>query len=135
MPFVAIYYHSVWSTKGRADWLTATIERDAITAIREKSADLACPVYAINGALNHMHIAVRIQPKIAVATWVQQVKGLSARRVNELNPDLDEHSRWQHSYRVHTFGTKALPFVVAYIENQKEHHALGTTEDYLERLD
>lgn len=135
MPFVAIYYHIVWSTRGRAEWLTTPIEQIVFTAIREKSAHLECPIYAINGALDHIHIAVRIQPKIAVATWVQQVKGLSTRRVNQMNPDLDEHFRWQNSYSVHTFGTKALPFVVAYIENQKEHHAVGTTEEYLERLD
>ena len=33
-----------------------------------------------------------------------------------------------------SFGRKQLPWVRAYIQNQKEHHARGRTQDRLERV-
>jgi hypothetical protein len=34
-----------------------------------------------------------------------------------------------------SFGTRDLPWVVAYIENQREHHARGTIHERLERVE
>jgi putative transposase len=41
---------------------------------------------------------------------------------------------WQDGYGVVSFGTKDLPWIVEYIQNQKEHHAKGTIRDRLERF-
>jgi len=49
--------------------------------------------------------------------------------------DLDEPFKWQAGYGVMSFGTKRLPYVVAYINHQKQHHSRQTTEDALERDD
>jgi hypothetical protein len=42
---------------------------------------------------------------------------------------------WQTGYGVASFGTKATPWVVRYVENQRQHHAKGTTHDRLERVE
>ena len=44
-------------------------------------------------------------------------------------------SGWQAGYGIVSFGTRDLPWVVAYVRNQKKHHADGTTHDRLERTD
>ncbi len=41
---------------------------------------------------------------------------------------------WQTGYGVVSFGTKYLPWVVAYIQNQESHHAADTVHDRLERI-
>ena len=41
---------------------------------------------------------------------------------------------WQTGYGVVSFGAKDLPWVVAYIQNQREHHARAGTHDRLERI-
>jgi hypothetical protein len=41
---------------------------------------------------------------------------------------------WQTGYGVVSFGTKDLPWVVAYVRNQKSHHAAETTHERLERI-
>jgi len=34
-----------------------------------------------------------------------------------------------------SFGTKDLPWVVDYVRNQREHHACGTVQERLERME
>jgi len=133
--FRVCYYHVIWATKGRAELITPEIERVVIPAICRKSADLQSPIFAINGAADHIHVAVSIATAIAVARWVKEVKGISAYAVNTTFPDLDPHFYWQKGYGVHTFGAKVLSFVVDYIGRQKERHRDSTIEDYLEQFD
>jgi hypothetical protein len=42
--------------------------------------------------------------------------------------------QWQRGFGVVSFGKKQLPWVRAYIRNQKEHHASGSIQDRLERI-
>jgi hypothetical protein len=41
---------------------------------------------------------------------------------------------WQRGFGVVSFGKKQLPWVLDYIANQKEHHALSRTKARLERV-
>jgi len=89
----------------------------------------------MNGIEDHIHIAVALPPKLAAAEWVRNAKGLSAREVNAMFPNLPTHFKWQSSYGALTLGAKHIPMLVAYIQAQKEHHANNTTEPYLERVE
>jgi putative transposase len=135
MPFWKCYYHAVWSTAQRQSLLTPQIETVVIETIKRKSNALDCPILAINGTTDHIHIAVSITPGVSVAEWVRSVKGLSTHEINALFPDLSTPFKWQKSYGVLTYGEKLLPFVVAYVENQKQHHANNSTQPYLELMD
>ena len=89
-------------------------------------------IHFINSMDDHIHLAVSIPPKIAIADFVKFVKGSSAHFVNrELNflvPFV-----WQRGYGVLSFGQKNLNTILAYIQNQKSHHTSGTTISYLEQ--
>lgn len=135
MPFRVCYYHVVWSTHHREPWITPQIEPIVLNTIKRKSEELRSPVAAINCVNDHVHVAVSISTSIAVAEWVKQVKGLSAYEVNHIFPSLESLFRWQNGYGVLTFGAKNLPFVIQYIERQKEHHSSQTFESYMERMD
>ncbi|MCK6580246.1 MAG: IS200/IS605 family transposase [Anaerolineae bacterium] len=135
MAFWNLFYHVIWATRDRAPLLMPEVERVALGAIERKSNALQCPIHAINGAGDHVHVAVSIPPKIAVADWVRQIKGVSSREVNAAFPDLEIAFAWQNSYGVLSFGVKHLPIVTAYIVNQKAHHADHQLVDYLERLE
>lgn len=135
MTFWRCYYHVIWATKNRQPIMTPKIEAIVMNVIRNKSRELECPILAQNAVPDHLHIALNIPPSLAVAAWVKRVKGASSHEVNSMFPDLPERFQWQGGYSVLTFGVKNLEFVVRYIENQKEHHASGTLEPYLEHLD
>ncbi len=135
MAFWQCYYHVVWATKGREPIITPKIEETIIQAATEKSQTLDCAIQGINTVADHIHVAVCIPPKIAVAEWVRNIKGITAHEVNIMFPDLSERFRWQRGYGVLTFGAKMLPTVIGYIERQKEHHAENTVESYLEQIE
>ena len=135
MSLAICYYHVVWAVQDRLPLLIPEIEAIAIRAVRRKSQELECPIYAINAVPDHMHVAVSILPRLAVSEWVRSVKGLSTREINAHAPNMDVHFHWQKGYSVHTFGAKVLPIVRQYIDRQKQHHADNTLEPYLERLE
>lgn len=135
MPFHVCYYHVVWTTKNRAPWILANTEQHLMTAIHEKSQSLKCRIESVNAWIDHVHVAVQINPNLAISDWVRQVKGYSSFYINQLFPDFEEKFRWQESYGVQTFGVKQLPFIVSYITRQKQHHESNTIYAYLEKTD
>ena len=135
MPFWKCYYHVVWATYQRTPLITPALEKVILEAVERKSNALECSVLAANTLPDHIHVAVNIPPKVAVADWVRNVKGLAAHEVNIMNPHLPQAFRWQGGYGVLTFGAKNLPLVMNYVQRQKEHHASETLQDYLEQLE
>lgn len=134
MVFWQCYYHTIWTTKNREPLITPAIEAVIFEIIRIKSTELGCPILAINGVSDHIHVAVCIPPKIAVAEWIGQVKGVSSHEINTMFPNLSTHFRWQKHYGVLTFGVRTLEYVTEYILRQKEHHP-NNIINYLEQTD
>jgi putative transposase len=135
MPFHVCYYHAVWATNNREPLITPNLEPFVLETISRKSQTLKSPILAINCVEDHIHVAVSISTAVAVSDWFKQVKGFSAHEINAAFPKSASPFIWQSSYGVLTFGAKNLPFVINYIERQKEHHAQNTLETYLERID
>lgn len=50
-------------------------------------------------------------------------------------PAILDYLRWADDFGALTFDGKRLPYVIAYVEQQKAHHAAGTTIPVLERVD
>lgn len=135
MPFWRCFYHAIWSTYKREPLITTVVEKVIFEAIIAKSKSMGGRVYAVNGIADHIHVAVSFPPTVAGVEWLRNVKGLSAHNVNESFPNQESLFRWQHGYGLLTFGKRNLDMVVAYIENQKSHHALNTLQSYLEQTD
>ena len=131
MSFWRAYYHLVWPTKHRAPLIDATVEQRLYPYLIKRAAELEVYVHAINGWHDHLHLAIAIPPKHAVADVVKHLKGASSHFINH---ELDENGRfaWSRGYGVLTFGERQLPFVSTYIQNQKQHHSQQTTNHWLE---
>lgn len=76
----------------------------------------------MNGTQDHVHLLVQLAGKTSVAELMKQVKGVSSAMVNDRN-DIAERFRWQESYGAFSVSRSHLPRVIAYINNQKQHHA------------
>jgi putative transposase len=103
--------------------------------IRNKTAELGGQVLAVNAVADHVHVAVSIPPKVAVAQWAKRVKGVSAFEINNQFSESLEPFRWQEGYGVLTFGEKNINTVVEYINRQQEHHANYKLIDWLEKTE
>ncbi len=72
-------------------------------------------------------------PKLAVATIIGKLKGSSSHHIN--HAILSEKGfAWQAEYGAVTFSERYLPEVVAYVQNQKQHHAEQTIWANLENI-
>ena len=135
MPYWSCFYHIVWATKYRQEIITPSMKPIIYDAITQKSGQLHCILLAINSVADHIHIAVRIPPHVAISKWVGDAKGLSTYAVNGDYSSVDAPFKWQEGYGVVTFGEKNFPYVERYIARQQEHHQTGQIIDKLERID
>lgn len=134
MPYCQLFYHLVWSTKNREPRITAEVEPVIYNLLRTKAIGLEGTVFAINGMAEHVHMAVAILPKIAVATFAGQIKGVASAKFNQNYPSANPFY-WQEEYGAFSFDSKRLPNVITYIENQKQHQAQDSTIPILERTE
>lgn len=132
MPYWQLFYHIVWATKNREPLLTPDIEPSIHGFLRSKATGIGATVFALNGMADHVHMVVTIPPTIAVSKFIGQVKGVASTRLNKLRPT-SLHFSWQAEYGICSFDRKRLPYYMAYVVAQKEHHAQKTLIPILER--
>jgi putative transposase len=133
MPYCQLYYHFVWSTRNREPLLTAPVERLIFDYMRWKAVELGGAVFALNSAADHVHLVASVLHRVPVASFVGQVKAAASTKFNRRSPE--EPLNWADEFGAMTFDGKRLPYVIAYVERQKEHHAAGTIIPVLERTE
>ncbi len=125
-----LYYHVVWSTKNRLALIDPVWEKDLYGYIKGKATALECVPHAIGGIENHVHVVISIPPKLCVATLIGQLKGASSHHINQKYAG--GAFLWQAEYGIFGVSEKSLPMVIAYVNNQKDHHAKKTLHVELE---
>ncbi|HZN11031.1 MAG TPA: IS200/IS605 family transposase [Blastocatellia bacterium] len=131
--YAEINLHFIWHTKLNAPVLTEVIENRFHHYLKHRVLETeGARFHEIGGAEDHVHLAVSVPPTLQISEWVGRLKGASAHYINHeiANRKLLE---WQDGYGVVSFGTRDLPWVVSYIQHQREHHARGTTHVRLEK--
>ena len=131
MPYVQLFYHLVWTTKGREPWIDPQVEPHIHELLRAKARSLGAGVFAIGGVEDHVHMVVTVPPRLSLAQFVGQVKAVSSKRINE-RKGLGFHFAWQAEYGAFTFDKKRLSNHIEYVENQKIHHSRGSVIPALE---
>ena len=133
MLYWRLFYHFVWGTKYGEPLIAQHFERPLYKAIASKVIDLDGIAHAVGGIDNHIHLVASVPPKIAVSTFIGQVKGTASHFVNhEIRPGYAFY--WQDEYGVVSFGERHLSWVVRYAHNQAQHHAQDTIVARLESM-
>jgi REP element-mobilizing transposase RayT len=90
---------------------------------------------AINGVSNHIHFFIGMKPSCRLSDLVREVKK-SSNSFIKAKKFTNFKFEWQEGYGAFSYSHSALNNVIAYINNQKEHHRKKTfKEEYLEFLD
>ncbi|MEM9775575.1 MAG: IS200/IS605 family transposase [Chloroflexota bacterium] len=131
MSFWRTYYHIVWGTKNREPFITQEIEAELYRYIVFKAHEIEIRIHALNGWTDHVHLVGSIPPKLSVADGVRRLKGASS---NFMRTSHFQHQtfEWARGYGVFTLGESQREFAEAYVNQQKEHHAKQTTNQWLE---
>lgn len=129
--FHEIYLHLNWHTKNDYPACSGQVEELTHQFLTEKARRIkGAFLHRLGGTDTHVHLAVQIEPFVSVSDLVQELKGASAHEVNkQLGRKVLE---WQRGYGVVSFGRKNLPWIIDYIDRQREHHAAGRVHARLE---
>jgi putative transposase len=131
MPYWRLFYHFVWGTKHGEPLIGMDFEQLLHKAIAAKAIELGGVVHAVGGVSDHVHLVVSVPPRIALSTFIGQVKGNTSHFVNhEIQPGY--RFQWQDEYGVVSFGERHLSWVVQYALNQAQHHERDTIVGRLE---
>ena len=129
-----INLHLTWHTKASLPLLTPKIEALTHRHVEQRLINVdGVYVHQIGGIETHMHVVVTVPPTITISELVGQLKGATSHEVNRQMGHHDKTLQWQTGYGVVSFGAGDLPWVKAYVRDQRRHHASGTIHDRLER--
>ena len=130
---IEVSLHFVWANWDRLPLVEPDMERGLYRYIGKVCQNDGCDVLAIGGMPDHVHLLVRFGSTISLSDLMRHVKGGSSRFASEtLHPG--EWFRWQASYGVFCVEPKNRDKLIAYIANQKQHHAAGTLWPAVEKV-
>lgn len=83
---------------------------------------------AINGMPDHIHILIGMRPTQSISDLMQDIKGSSSKWINQKG-FIKGKFEWQEGYGAFSYGKSQVKDVIAYIENQEQHHSKKTFRD------
>ena len=131
---VQVSLHIVFSTKERRAWLRDGKFRDELFAILGNRANQSgCPVITVGGWEDHVHVLCRLGRAVTIANLVKELKIESSKWIKTKSKRLDTF-RWQEGYGAFAISPSHEKALIAYIDNQAEHHKTVSFQDELRRI-
>ncbi|WP_375586180.1 IS200/IS605 family transposase [Cyclobacterium xiamenense] len=116
-----IYIQVIFAVKGRTSLIGASWEEEFFKYITGIITNKDQKLLAINGMPDHIHILIGMKPACCLSDLVREVKKASNAFVKE-KKFVKYKFDWQEGYGAFSYSHSALDNVIAYIQNQKEHH-------------
>jgi putative transposase len=119
-----LYYHVVWTTRGRLPLLNAELAAFLGGYLRNIARQERAHVLEMGIVTTHLHLLVRTDPQTNLSRLVQRFKGGSAHQANveRLGAGADG-LRWAKGYTLETVSPRALHAVRQYLRAQPERHS------------
>lgn len=113
--------HIVFSTKGRARWITPELAEPLYAYIGGIIRAERGVLYEIGGVEDHVHLYLRWRPDGAVSDLMRTVKSRSSKWIHDEFPSLAAFA-WQEGYAAFSVSKSQEEAVRKYIATQAEHH-------------
>ena len=126
--YSSLFYHVVFSTKNRTEFLRPEIEARVWAYIGGIARNHKMTAIQVGGVEDHIHALVMAPPTIAPYEIAKHLKGESSKWVHEKFADLRDFG-WQDGYGAFSVSKSNVPDVVSYIQNQRAHHQTQTFQD------
>ena len=123
-----LFYHIVFSTKGRVDFIESEIENRVWAYIGGIARKHNMTALQVGGIENHIHALVIARPSVAPSQIAQHLKGESSKWIHEEFPHLRKFA-WQDGYGIFSVSKSQAPEVIHYIKIQREHHKKQSFEE------
>jgi len=123
-----ILLHVVFSTKYRADLIPDECKTELHGYLASSCRAMGSHAYRVGGTRNHIHIACRLPRTLAVSELLEGIKSPSSRWMKTRSPRCSSFE-WQRGYGAFSLGQSQLDTLIAYIDNQEQHHQVVGFED------
>ncbi|MGB2078117.1 IS200/IS605 family transposase [Pseudoalteromonas sp. S201] len=117
-------YHIVWTPKYRFRILKNKIGRDVYRCIQVYCEQLGCKVVELNVQIDHVHLVVKVPPKLSISKLMGALKGKIALKMFSKYPYLRKNKLWgnhfwQRGYFVDTVGINE-EIIRRYVRHQQK---------------
>ena len=118
-------YHIVWVPKYRYRVLRDRIKEEVRKTLIIQSERLGCQIVELNIQEDHVHLLIKVPPKIAISVLMGTLKGKTAMRVFNKFPELKQRPYWGNhfwaeGYCVATVGLDS-EMIQKYVKYQDKH--------------
>jgi len=132
--FSQIYIQVVFAVKNRDYMILSSWEEELYKYITGIVRNKQQKLLAINGMPDHIHFLIGMKPSCCLSDLVREIKKSSNEFINE-NKFSKFKFQWQEGYGAFSYSHSALDNVIAYLNNQKQHHKQQTfREEYKDFL-
>ncbi len=121
-------FHCTFSTKYRRKLITEDISKRLWPFIGGIARENGFRALQVGGDIDHAHTLIALPPTMTLCKALQEMKGGSSKFMNETFFTRKVFA-WQDGYGAFSLGADAVPDVVTYIQNQREHHKTRTFEE------
>jgi len=122
MPFVKIWIHVVWATKGRKPLLAKAYRQKIFQHIHDNAIKKGILIDVVNGHKEHVHCLFRLKNDQTISKLLQLLKGESSFWVNK-EKILNKKLIWQEEYYAVSVSESQVDYVRKYIRGQERHHS------------
>lgn len=123
-----VIVHLVFSTKDRCACLVPS-NRPALHAyLATVARNTGCDCLRVGGVADHVHLGIRLSRTVTLAALVEELKTSSSKWLKTQSPELGGFA-WQRGYGAFSVGPADLDALLAYVDNQEEHHRTRTFQD------
>jgi putative transposase len=121
-----VLVHLIFSTKNRAPLITPDRAERTFAYLAGTLNAIDCPVVAVGGAADHVHLLFVLGRTIALSKAVEELKKESSKWAKEhVNPAF----YWQNGYAAFSVSPSNVDKVKAYIADQAKHHEVMSFQD------
>lgn len=121
----SLQYHPVWCVKYLHPVLVDQIEADIKSIIQNLANEHEITIVEIETDQDHIRLLMDCKPQHYIPSIVKVFKGVSARRLFKLHPDLKKRlwggHLWNPSYFIATISENTEEQIRTYIQNQKKN--------------
>ncbi|HFA50679.1 MAG TPA: transposase [Bacteroidetes bacterium] len=150
--YIAVFIHSIWTTKCRLPVLPKSIRYPLYEHIRENAMKKGIDLRIVNGVDDHAHCVFRLLSTQTFSRVIKNLKGESSKWLNDTffvggdwNGYLEKMAKkkgidplyyasgfsWQTGYGAVSVSPQNVGKAVQYVFNQERHHAENGLEDEL----
>ena len=124
----------IFSTKERYPFLDDGIRRRMHGYLATLCRDLQSTCYKVGGVSDHVHLVTTLPRTLSQSQLLEDIKKKSSTWSKGIDQTRYGSFAWQRGYGAFSVSPSHLDKVIAYVDNQEQHHKVQSFQDQYRRF-